>query len=195
MIELTEDLYIAKGAERECYVHPQDDTKVVKIQFNNNINRNQNDLDIYYYNYLKTKNISYLHIAKYYGTIETNKGIGLIFDRIIDYNGSLSKSFEDIITNKILSKTQQGFILDNLSTYLKENMIVFGDVVLSNILCQEYKKDHYRLMIIDGLGARRFGFKLWLHIHSKLFTKFRIYKQWKKLIDNYNKNPNGIAYI
>ncbi len=66
------------------------------------------------------------------------------------------------------------------------NMIVFGDVVLSNILCQEFKENEYKLIIVDGLGARRFGFKLWLHTRSKLFTKFRIKKQWKKLLDNYN---------
>ena len=186
MIELTKDLFIAKGADRECYIHPSDNNKVIKVQYNNNINRNQNDLDIYYYDYLKDKDISYSNIANYYGTIETNKGIGLVFDQIKDYNNSLSKSFEDIVTKSTISLEQQNILLDSLSDYLYCNMIVFGDVVLSNILCQEYQKDTYRLIIIDGLGARRFGYKLWLHTHSTIYTKFRIKKQWNKLINNYN---------
>ncbi len=186
MITLTKDLYIAKGADRECYIHPDDDNKIIKIQYNNDINRNQNDLDKYYYTYLQNRNISYLNIAEFYGTIETNKGSGLVFNSIKDYNNLLSKSFEDIVINKLLPISEQTILLDNLSNYLKENMIVFGDVVLSNILCQEFKQGSYRLVIIDGLGARRFGFKLYMHIYSKLYTKFRIKKQWKKLINNYN---------
>ncbi len=185
MIVLNQDLYIAKGADRECYINPIDNDKIIKILYNNNSKREQNNLDIYYYNHLKNKKISYANIAKYYGTIKTNKGVGLVFSSIKDYNGALSKSFEEIVVKELLSVSQQSILLNNLSNYLSTNMIVFGDVVLSNILCQEFKKDNYKLVIIDGLGARRFGFKLWMHKYSKLYTKFRIKKQWKKLMINY----------
>ncbi|MCK5294816.1 MAG: hypothetical protein KAJ49_09200, partial [Arcobacteraceae bacterium] len=97
MTILNQNLFIAKGAERECYINPQDKSKIVKIQYCNNINRNQNNLDIYYYNYLKTKNISYKHISKYYQEIQTNLGQGIVFESILDYNDIYSKAFEDII--------------------------------------------------------------------------------------------------
>ncbi len=186
MIELNKSLYIAKGAERECYIHPDDTSKLLKVEYNNSIDRNQNKLDIYYYTYLKKQNVSFSHIPKYYGTIETNKGDAVIYDSIKNYDNSVSKSFEEIIGEKKLSTLEEKQLLEELQTYLLTNLIVFGDVVLSNILCQEVSPNHYKLIIIDGLGGRRFGWKLWLHIHSKFYTKFRIAKQWKKLIKNYN---------
>ncbi len=184
LIILNKNLYIAKGEERECYIHPDDSSKLIKIQYKNI--RNQNNLDIFYYNYLKNNTISYSNIPRYYQNIKTDKGDGVVFDAIKDYDGAYSKSFEDIIIKKTLSDKMEETLLSELESYLFENMIVFGDVVLSNILCQECKENKYKLIIVDGLGARRFGLKLWLHTHSKLFTKFRINRQWKKLLDNYH---------
>lgn len=186
MIELNEDLYIGEGAERRAFYHPQDNSRLIKVEYNNIIDRNQNDLDIYYYEYLKKENISYEHIPRCYGRLETNMGSAVVFDVIKDYNGSLSKTFENIVTENLLPIDEQNILLQELKQYLEDNSILFGDVVLSNILCQEISSHNYKLMIVDGLGARRFGFKLWLHIHSKLFTKYRINKQWKKLLKNYN---------
>ncbi len=186
MIKIDENLYITKGAERKCYTHPCDNKKLLKIEYNNTIDRNQNKLDDYYYKYLQKKNVSFEHIPKYYGTIRTDKGEASIFEKIMDYNGSPSETFENIIKKQILSKEKEQNLLKELKNYLETNNIVFGDVVLSNILCQKIDRNNYKLIIIDGLGARRFGFKLWLHLHSKIFTKFRINKQWKKLLKNYN---------
>ncbi len=187
MIKLNKDLYIAKGAERECYIHPNDTSKIIKIEYANVIDRNQNKLDSFYYEYLKKNMVSYSNIPKYYQKVQTDKGEGIVFDAIKDYSGKYSKTFEDIIISKTLSTNIELSLLNELKLYLIDNMIVFGDVVLSNILCQEFRKNEYRLIIIDGLGARRFGFKLWLHTNSKLFTKFRISKQWKKLMKNYKQ--------
>lgn len=186
MLVLNDKLYIAKGAERKAFLHPEDSSKLIKVEYHNHIGRNQNDLDIYYYAYLKSKNVSYKHIPNCYGKVDTNMGRGVIFDIVIDYNNMLSKTFENIIIQKIISKDEQIKLLKELQIYLKSNFILFGDVVLSNILCQEYSPNRYRLIIVDGLGARRFGFKLWFHTHSKLFTKYRVMKQWKKLVKNYD---------
>ncbi len=187
MINLDESLYIAKGAERECYLHPNDFTKVIKVEYNNSIDRNQNNLDLYYYNYLEKKNTSYSNIVKCYGEVETNIGSGVVFDAVKNDDGTFSQSFEDVIAQKTLSKEEESKLLLELQYYLSENNIVFGDVVLSNILCQKISKNNYKLIIIDGLGGRRFGFKLWMHMHSKLFTRLRIQKQFKKLMRNYKQ--------
>ncbi len=185
MIELNENLYIGKGGERKCYLHPNDATKVVKIEYIDYVDREQNRLDIYYSKYLKKIDVSYSYISKCYGYIDTNMGIGVVYDAIKNYDGTISKSFECTIAEKILSKKEEKRLLLELKLYLSENNIVFGDTMMSNILCQEVSKQNYKLIIVDGLGARRYGFKLWLHMHSRLFTKIRIKKQWKKLLKNY----------
>ncbi len=69
VVNLTQKHFIAKGSERECYTHPKYHDKVIKIQISNTTNRNQNNLDEFYYDYLSSKNVSYKHIARYYGKI------------------------------------------------------------------------------------------------------------------------------
>lgn len=187
MLNVLDGLYLAQGAERKCYIHPNDNNKILKIEYSNNIRRNQNELDIFYYNYLNQKNISYSHISKCYGTVETNKGNAVVFEFIKNYDNSIPYTFEEIIKNKTLSDKKELQLLNELQEYLIMNSILFGDAVLSNVLCQEFKKNKYKLVIIDGLGGRRFGFKLWLHTKSKLFSQYRIHKQFKKLINNRQK--------
>ena len=60
MIELNENLYIGKGAERKCYLHPNDATKVIKIEYIDYIDRDQNRLDIYY-----NKHLTYSDLYQY----------------------------------------------------------------------------------------------------------------------------------
>lgn len=170
-----------------CYSHPFDTTKVIKVEYNNSIQRNQNKLETYYYEKLIKKGVDFSHISKFYGNISTNLGAGIIYEAIKDFNGHYSKSFEYLILKKLLSSTDELSLLKELNLYLNVQGIVFGDVVLSNVLCQETSKDKYKLMIIDGLGARRFSFKFWLQNKSITFNKVRIKKQWKKLMTNYNR--------
>ncbi len=89
MVSIDEKLYLAKGEERKCYIHPQDSSKIVKLEYSNATGRNQNDLDIYYHEYLARKKVSFKHMAKYYGVVNTNKGSGVVFERVVDYNGGL----------------------------------------------------------------------------------------------------------
>lgn len=185
MITLSNDLFIAKGGERKCYIHPDDPTKLVKIQYDNSLLRHQNILDLDYYQYLSQKLENFDNIATFFGEVETNFGSGLIFGAVKDYDGKFSKTFEDVIKSKKLTHEQELALITELARYLKQNMIVFGDVVLSNILCQELEPEHYKLVIVDGLGARRFNFKYWLQNRSNAYSIFRIKMQHKKMMRNY----------
>ncbi len=191
MLTLDESMFIAKGSERKCYIHPEDDSKLIKIQFDNSIGRNQNDVDVFYYNYMTKHKKSFSHIPAFHGEVETNYGPGLVFSLIREYDKQPSKTFEQVVQEKLLSPELEIKLLSSLKRYLNENSIVFGDVVLSNVLCQEYEQGKYRLMIIDGLGSRRFNFKFWLQTHSSFFTKLRIKKQWRKFLSRYELVKSG----
>ncbi len=191
-MKLTDDMLIGKGSERECYMHPKDKTKVIKIQISNTTNRNQNNLDRYYYEYLATKSISYKHIAKFYGVVDTDKGVGLVFENILNHDDKNSLMLETIIKDRLLSHDVLSGLLLELKEYLAHYHILFIDTVMDNILCQETQKGVFKLVIIDGLGARRFGLKLWLHIHCRVWTYFKIRQKWHKLLFDYNELKNSI---
>ena len=182
MIELTKDDFIARGGERDCYIHPLDSTKVIKIThgYSDEASRNQNDLEYKYFEYLKKLNKPFTNITKCYGYIDTNLGKGIVSDKVYDYNGKISMTFLDTITQNKFTKDEENSLVEDLKDYLFKNNILFIDINFSNIYCCEYEKGKYRLMIIDGLGAIRLGIKFWLYLKSELFTKYKIRKQWKK---------------
>ncbi|RBQ29852.1 YrbL family protein [Aliarcobacter vitoriensis] len=181
---LTKDYFIAKGGERDCYSNPLDFTKVIKVlhTYNNENNRNQNDLDYRYFKFLEKLKVPFSHISKTYGYVDTNLGKGLVFDKVCDYNGKISMTFLDTIIKDKFTKEQEDLLVEDLRNYLFENNVLFIDIGLYNILCCEYEKCKYKLVIIDGLGGRRTGVKFWLYLNSTSFTKYKIKKSWKRFL-------------
>lgn len=187
IIQITEKYLIAKGGERSCYEHPEDPTKVLKIVHRKVKHNQQNLLESIYYNYLFSNNIPTTYLAQFYGNINTNLGNALIYERICDYNNQQSLSLkETIIANKLEEKIKNQLV-NELKEYIFKNNILFIDVDLSNVFCCEYEENKYKLIIIDGLGARRIGWRFNFYLKSKLFTKYKIKKQWKKFIENIKK--------
>ena len=52
-IVLTDKHFISKGGERNCYIHPNDETKVIKIVHRIEKHNEQNRLEYKYYEFLK----------------------------------------------------------------------------------------------------------------------------------------------
>ena len=188
-IILTDKYFIARGGERDCYLHPLDYKKVIKIVhgYSDILNRNQNDLDYKYFKFLEKLKIPYSHIIRCYGYIDTNLGKGLIFDKVFDYNGNISMSFLDAMMQNKFTQEAEYKLINDLKNYLFKNNVIFVDIGLYNILACEYQEDKYKLIIVDGLGGRRPGIRFWLYLNSKLFTKYKIRKSWKRFINELNK--------
>ncbi len=186
-LHLTKEMYLGKGRERAAYTHPNDDTKVVKVVYKPTENLNQNELEYEYLQFLEKKNIPFDHLTHCYGTVDTNFGIGYVFERIRDYNGNTSTSFKNMVLNGVLDPKLESTLLEELKTYLLKYNIIFVDIALSNIFCQEISPNEYKLVITDGIGGKRTGIKSKLYLYSKLFTKYKVSKQWKKLFNRYNK--------
>ena len=184
-ILLTDKDLLAKGGERACYIYPSDNTKVIKTIFAQGLHNNQNELEYTYMQYLERKGVDLSHITKCFGFVDTNIGKGLVYDRVIDFDNTPSKSFRYYVANKLLSQDTQEQLVEELRIYLNKNLILFVDTSLTNLFCQQYEKDKFRLIIIDGLGAKRTGVKFWLYRNSKIYTKYKIQRQWEKFIKMY----------
>lgn len=192
-IILNNNLFLGKGGGRACYIHPEDETKVIKITYSDEGRINsQNSIDFKYINYIKELDKDLSHISCCYTYVETNLGTGLIFDRVVNYDKTPSKSFRYFIANKLISLELQKELLDELKKYLEKEEILFVDNSSTNILCQEIEKDKYKLVIIDGLGAKRNGPKFWLYLKIKLYRDYKIKKQWIKFMESYKKDLKRI---
>lgn len=167
---LTDDLLFAKGTGREIYNHPFDSSKIVKISITKKIYKNQNFIDNIYFNYLLKHNIPMSNIAKCHGYVDTNLGKGLVFTKIVDYNAEVSKTFNQVIQNKTISENTILKLFREIEEYISTNKILYIDTNFENIVCCEYEKDKYKLIIIDGLGGTnilRFFLMLWFDIYAK----------------------------
>ncbi len=189
MITLTKSLLIAKGGERDCYLHPEDNTKVIKIVHKIEEHNNQNELEYSYMKYIKKrKDLDLSQITDCYGYVSTNLGKGLVFDRVLDFDGTASKSFRYYLANKIIPLDEQELLITELKNYLEKNLILFVDTSLTNIFCPKISEDSYKLIIVDGLGAKRTGIKFTLYKISKAYTKYKIKRQWDKFMKMYEKD-------
>ena len=188
ILKLDEKNLIAQGSERSCYIHPENTQKLIKVIYIKENDNEQNRVEEIYMNYLTQKKVDLTHLAKYYGKIKTIHGDALVYERIMDYDNNPSKSFRYYIAKELLSLSKQQELLNELRNYLKKNSILFIDTSLTNIFCKKIDKENYKLIIVDGLGAKRLGLKFWLYRHCKVYTKYKISRQWKKLISMYNKD-------
>jgi len=192
MITLNDNLLLAKGSERACYNHPYDKTKLIKVLYHQKGKNNQNNIEKKYYKILEEKEIRFTHISKYYGTVLTNLGEGLIFEKIVDYTGKISKSLRDVLKERKISICVENILLNELKSYLLEYNIIFADPTSVNVLCQEFSKNNYKLIIVDGLGAKKDGIKFKLYNFSNIYVRYKVLKQWNSFTLNIERIKSKI---
>ena len=178
---------MGKGEGRECYIHPHDDKLCIKI-FNDKETHNEQ----IYYKHLKNRGVSQAMLAKSYGSVKTNFGLGGVFDLIRDYNGSISKSLSYYISSEQKITSHFASLLKallELKRYLLKERIIVRDLKADNVV---YKKNTYstgQLMLIDGIGNADFiPIANYLHF----LAKKKILRKWQKfstrLLANYPDN-------
>jgi hypothetical protein len=176
---------LAKGGERSCYIHPENQNLVIKVIHAQGKHNRQNELEYDYYKILVKKNVDFTQIPKCYGWIETNYGKGLVFERITNFDNSPIRTLSFYTKHNLFSNEYDMQLLYDLKDYLFKNSIIFVDASLSNIFCKKISNSDYKLIIFDGLGGRRYGLKFWLYSKIPFLTKYKIKKQWNTLMQNY----------
>ena len=183
-LSISDSLYIGKGQDRECYQHPICRNKCIKVTVSKNYR--QHFHDIKNYRLLERRGIDWTYLSRFYNLCETNLGIGLVFELIKDYNGTVSKTLDHRLRFKHLKINSPSLnkALSILKEFLLEEGITTRDLKGSNILVQYSSKTEYRLVIVDGLGHNELipVFKL-----SKALTKMKIERGWKRFLHNLQK--------
>jgi len=197
MILLKNEDFIAKGTNRSCYLHPSDDSKCIKITHSNDYSESKKE--IFYYLFLQNQNISWNHLTKYYGFVDTNLGKGEVFDLIRDYDGNISKTLSSYLQTPSKTKSIHNpiVLLQKLKSYCLKNNIIVKDLNTKNILYQKLDKDHGKLVLIDGLSIpKRYVYlnkcrpymqnlhkKFWYQFENSLHQKYHFNDIFIKLLN------------
>lgn len=189
---LPEENYLGRGAHRKCYIHPTEPQKCIKVNYNVGADIETNR-EIKYYKHLTERNITWDSLSRYYGTVETNLGMGHIYDLIRDENNSISTSLETYIQQKNLDQKQLNNLalaLHNLKTSLCDNRIITMTIKSKNILYQQ-RSDGNRLVIIDNIGNARF---VQIDSYCNWFAQRSIARKWQRFINTISKENSLVTH-
>ena len=181
MINLTEDLYLGVGNHKTVYAHPTDKNLCVKIL------HTSDDPDFAkesrYRKALGSRADSMTLLTKYFGEIETSKGKGYLFERVLDFDGKISQTMlnvlDDTIADKKLLPATEKLLLDFKKTYFDEKFLLAG-VDPDNYLVQRTSETERRVRIIDNIGIATF---IPLPYYFDYFALKRAKKYWLRFCD------------
>jgi len=157
MLKLIDSLLVAKGGHRHCYEHPDDSTRCVKVLISDE--RKEHDLEQKYYLVLARRGISWDLLPKYYGQVDTNLGVGAVYDLIKDFDGNVSKTLEYYLKvpdpQELLEfNFRQAFY--ELRDYLHEQVVISRRINSCNIVYQRVSDKVGRMVVIDNIGNTEF---------------------------------------
>lgn len=168
----------AKGAERACYQHPDDENKVIKIRFGDVNKQTRRELAIYE-SFAQRNMTNFQHVPQYYGKVETNLGEGMVFDLIRDFDGVISEPlYHSLRSGSPLSDFFPQ--LEALKQNLLDNLIIISADIVGrhNILLQKLSPATSKLVIVDGIGNH--SAINWLD-NFMYFGQKKINRRWSRL--------------
>lgn len=160
IVELSDKLFLGKGTARICYYDPRDATKCIKIDWADR-SFSQTKQEGKYYKWLAQKRPGFQYdcIPRFHGFVETNCGLGGVFDVVRDSETSkLSKTLRDYLRDGTVKRERDRWeiALKKLRDSVLRNALVVGDLGPGNILASARMDGSIQLVIVDGIGHRDF---------------------------------------
>ena len=118
-----------------------------------------------------------LPISEIRGVVPTDLGLGMVYERISDPDGSLSPTLKDIVSTGCL--TQKHLIaVDEFFERMIAQHLTVGDLNLSNIVYQTSLENNGRVVCIDGFAKKQ---RIpYLRLSKRLNTRELI--KWKRKV-------------
>ena len=153
MLRLKNAIKIGEGMERVCYLHPENQEKVVKISKNRTRGCKQNLFEYKTYTYLEKHHGQLDCISRCFGFSDTDLGPGLVCQCIRDYNGQISRTLLDTLVNpnEISPREIKQIVGDFCNRIIEDNIQLF-DLNPKNIVVRIEQPGRYRAVSIDLKG-------------------------------------------
>ena len=189
ILNLNEDKLIGIGSERKCYIHPHDKGKCIKITYKfGRRTKARGRREIKYS--LKYSNLpDHLpSIPQYFGKVNTNLGIGHVFELILDYDGNISSKLSEFIKANEPNKSLTDKISGLYQSFLQSRVIV-SDLHPGNLVLQKSSADNYQLVMIDGFGNSDF---IKICDYSRFFLKKKLMRKFTRMLAQLGLPNEGI---
>ena len=156
LIELNDSLLIGVGGHKKVYRHPLHDALCIKILLDG-----EDDPDwqkeMRYRRSREKRGLSSRLMTAYHGKIETSLGDGYVFERVIDFDGTSSKTMDEWIEamRGELETDAGGLVsmLINLRDMMLSEEIITYNMETENFMLQRVSKNEILPRVIDNLGS------------------------------------------
>lgn len=188
MLKLNEEQFLGDGNHKKVYIHPEDSHKCVKLLFT------PDDPDMnreFRYRKVLGKRVEDMPLlTKYYGTVETDQGMGYVFERVVDYDGQASRTLLAELEQPSDKARLEQILKDFRQEFLRERFAPAG-VDPDNFLVQRVSEDEYRVRIIDNIGTSA---KFPLEYYIGFLSKKRAKKYWNRLVGDIARDfPEAVS--
>jgi hypothetical protein len=190
MIDLKPEAMIGKGLHRECYAHPNNPDRCIKVVVLRGEEETRREQA--YYKFLQKRQITWEMLPQFHGVESTSMGPGAVFDLIRDADGEVGKTFEYYFESpELTEKNLIGLLtsLQALKTYLISQNIITMSIKPKNIIYQRQNEQSGTAFIIDNIGNSD---AIPLASYCRIFGKIKMTRKWNKFIalmqKDYSKN-------
>ena len=196
MLHIKNSFLVGKGTNRECYVHPDDPNKCLKVTVSND--HKESWRETRYYRLLQKREIDWQMLARFYGTVKTDMGDAMMCDLPRDYDGKISKTLYYYLSTAENTKLINNPLplLYRLHDYIIAERVIVKDLNFRNMLYQKLSPTDANLIIIDGIGNHEF---IPFSTYIDYFTLKKINKRWdvfeKSWRRKHKDNPIFIAML
>ena len=156
MLHIDESLFLGRGLHKAAYAHPEDAGKVVKIPFKADDAELAHELA--YRKSRERRHLASQTLTAYYGTVETDLGMGYIFERVQDFDGSPCPSVKErlqelnaIGDEKAAQEAHQ--LAESVREAVFAERILTNDTGLLNFVLQRNSPQETVIRMIDNIGS------------------------------------------
>jgi len=158
MLVLSAHHLINRGANRDCYRHPDDPGRCIKLNRSDGrgTRDNTNELEYEHHAALAQRlgEAFYHHAPRGFGLVETNLGIGPCFELVRDADGAYATRLSQYIAETGCSPEHALALIDRLYDFVVSNNIALFDVNPHNLLVRRGADGQEDLVVIDWKGPK-----------------------------------------
>lgn len=183
-IVINDNGFLGQGYHKSVFIHPNDPQKCIKIIYNEEGKKDINR-ELRYREHREKQGLSSQLIPQYYGIVETDRGLGYVFQRIFNYDGSTSPTLMDYIENPL--EFQQALptiikLMCRLKKQLFQDRLISMHITPENIVFQRISPSETKLMLISDLGSSEL---IPLVLYFDKLAVAKINRRWQTIINTY----------
>lgn len=179
IVNITDDLFLGKGGHRACYRHPADQSKCIKIILNSDGERTVN-FELGFLHTLHKRGYFPRLIPRFYGTIETNKGKGYVYDLVQNADGTSAMTLDDFLKDpQRLNESKEILLalMSQLHKDLYDNQVIVRSLEAWNVLFPKGTDGTLSIRLVNDLGMPN---KLKIPYYISYAAHSHVEKHWRK---------------